>query len=189
MAAMMRLIGTTFCAAALALVAPLVTLMAPPVSAQTSAGTSARPLIASGSSTVYPLLTDIAQRFQARNAGAAIEVRSGGSGKGIADLRAEVADIAMISRPIAENERDLFAFPLARDGAAIVVNRANTVKGINSRQLTDLLTGNITDWKQLGGRAGTVRLAWRTEGQGIPDLLLQHLKLKSEQIQKHATFF
>jgi phosphate transport system substrate-binding protein len=63
------------------------------------------------------------------------------------------------------------------------------VGNITSRQLTDILTGRITDWKQLGGRSGLIRVAWRTEGQGIPDLLLQQLKLRNEQVHSHALFF
>lgn len=142
-----------------------------------------------GSSTVYPLMTDIVWRFERLNQGVSIEVRSGGSGKGIADLRGGVSDIAMVSRQLIDNERDLFAFPLCRDGAAIVVHRSNRLKGLSSRQLSALLTGNITDWKQLGARPGAIRLVWRTAGQAIPELILEHLKLKPEQIRSYTTVF
>jgi phosphate transport system substrate-binding protein len=158
--------------------------------AQTSPGAPpARPILVTGSSTVSPLVTDIARRFERLNPGITVDVQSGGSGRGIADLRADATDIAMVSRPLAESERDLFAFPLCRDGAAIVVHRSNPLQALSSRQLMELLTGGITDWKQLGVRPGPIRLAWRTEGQAIPELLLQHLKLKPEQIRSHATFF
>ena len=164
--------------------------IAPVALPQTPGGAPpSRPIVVSGSSTVHPLVTDIARRFERVNPGIRIEVHSGGSGRGIADLRGDATDIAMVSRPLAENERDLFAFPLCRDGAVIVVHRSNPLQRLSSRQLAELLTGGITDWKQLGARAGPVRLAWRSEGQAIPDLLLQHLKLKPEQIRSHATFF
>jgi len=150
---------------------------------------NAQKLLLTGSSTIYPLMTDIARRFEGLNPGVSIDVRSGGSGKGIADLRAGAADIAMVSRLLAANERDLFVFSLCRDGAAIVVHRSNPLKGMSARQLSDLLTGRITDWKQLGGRPGAIDLAWRAEGQAIPELILQHLRLKPEQIRSHAVFF
>jgi len=150
---------------------------------------AAQTLVVSGSSTVYPLMTDIAQRFQSLNPGVKIDVRSGGSGKGIADLRAGASDIAMVSRQLAGNERDLFPFSLCRDGAAIVVHRSNPVKGLSRRQLSDLLTGKLTDWQQLGGRPGAIDLVWRAEGQAIPELILQHLKLKPEQVRGHITIF
>ena len=145
-------------------------------------------IIVSGSSTISPLISDIARRFESVNPGTAIEVRAHGSGKGVAELRDEVSDIAMVSRLLASNERDLFAYPICRDGAAVVVHATNPVKGLSSRQLSDVLTGAITDWKQLGGRPGPIRLAWRTEGQVIPELILQHLKLKSGEVRSQATF-
>jgi phosphate transport system substrate-binding protein len=160
-----------------------------PFAADAQTSTGARPIVVTGSSTMVPLMTDIARRFESGHPGIAIEVRSGGSGKGIADLRSEAADLAMVSRPLAVQERDLFAFPLCRDGAAIVVHAGNSVNGLNARQLRELLTGEVRDWKQLGARPGAVRLAWRTEGQAIPELLLQHLKMKPEQVRSHATFF
>ena len=165
----------------------LQTLVAAPLPAQPAP--SATPIIVAGSSTVAPLMADIAKRFERSNAGIAVQIRTVGSGKGIADLRSGHCDIAMVSRPIAESERDLFAYPLSRDGAAMVVHRSNPVKGISAKQLTDVLTGAITNWKQLGGRDAPIRVAWRTEGQGIPELLLQQLRLKNEQIRSHALFF
>jgi phosphate transport system substrate-binding protein len=159
--------------------------------AQTSADTGSKPktLVVTGSSTVYPLMTDIVGRFEGLNPGVSIDVRSVGSGQGIADLRGGVADIAMVARQLADNERDLFSFPLCRDGAAIVVHGSNPLKGLSSRQFAQLLTGKITDWKQLGGRAGAIKLAWRTEHQAIPELVLQRLKLEPGQVRSHATFF
>ena len=150
---------------------------------------NAQKLVVTGSSTIYPLMTDIARRFEALNPGVTIDVRSGGSGRGVADLRAGASDVAMVSRQLAANERDLFAFSLCRDGAAIVVHRSNRLKGMSRRQLSDILTGKITDWKQVGARPGAIDLAWRAEGQAIPELILQHLRLKPEQIRSHTTIF
>jgi phosphate transport system substrate-binding protein len=169
----------------------LLLLLSPMAGAQTASGAKlpTKQLVITGSSTVYPLMTDIILRFERLNPGASVDIRSVGSGQGIADLRGGASDIAMVSRQLADNERDLFTFPLCRDGAAIVVHGSNPVKGLSSHQLADLLTGNITDWKELGGRPGAIKLAWRTEHQAIPELVLQHLKLKPEQVRSHATFF
>ena len=164
-----------------AAVLALLLLVSPLAGAQT--------IVITGSSTIFPLMTDIAQRFQSLNPGVTIDLRSGGSGKGIADLRGGASDIAMLSRQLAGNERDLFAFSLCRDGAAIVVHHSNSLKGLSRRQLSDLLTGKVTDWKQLGGRPGAIDLVWRAEGQAIPELILQHLKLKPGQVRGHVTIF
>jgi phosphate transport system substrate-binding protein len=185
---MLRLITVTLRSVALAglLLAPA---LAGAQKAGGTASSSQKPIVVAGSSTVYPLMLEIVQRFKRANPRASIEVRSGGSAKGIADLRGGGAEIAMVSRQLLDNERDLFAFPLCRDGAAIVVHRSNPLKGLSSQQLTDLLTGKVADWKELGGHPGAVRLAWRAKGQAIPDLIQEHLKLKPEQIRGHATIF
>lgn len=149
------------------------------------AGAQQKTLVITGSTTVYPLMQEIVQRFTRLNSGLSIDLSSGGSGKGIADLRTGVSDIAMVSRQLADNERDLFAYPLCRDGAAIVVHSSNPLKGLSSRQLSQILTGKITDWKQLGAPPGAIKLAWREEGQAIPELIQQQLKLKPEQIRSH----
>ena len=148
-----------------------------------------KPLVVSGSSTIYPLMMDIARRFESLNPGVSIRVRSVGSGKGISELRAKASDIAMLSRQLVDNERDLFSFPLCRDGAAIVVHRTNPLKGMRRQQLSALLTGKVTDWKELGGRPGAIRLAWRQEDQAIPEMILRHLKLKHGQVRGHRIFF
>ena len=90
-----------------------------PGSAQGSAAKSvlAGKLVITGSSTMAPLVSEIAQRFTKLHPGVEVEVRSGGSGKGISDLHAGASSIAMASRPLLDAERDLFAVPIARDGA------------------------------------------------------------------------
>ncbi len=159
------------------------------VAAQTGTNAPARAqsLILAGSTTISPLVAEIARRFEGLNPGVRIEVRPGSSGKGLADLRAKAADIAMVARPLTARERDLFAFPLCRDGAAIIVHRSNPVKGLNRRQLTEVLTGQVVDWKQLAAHSGVIKLAWRSGGGAISDVLLEHLKLKPEQVRIYST--
>ena len=146
-------------------------------------------LVVAGSVTMYPLMTDIARRFEGLNPGVSIEVRSVGSGQGLVDLREGISDIAMLSRQLVGKERDLFSFGLCRDGAAIVVHRSNPLKGLSRQQLADVLTGKITDWKELGGRPGAIRVVWRHETHAIPELIVRHLKLNPEQIRSHKVIF
>ena len=100
---------------------------------------------------------------------------------GLADLRAGKTDIAMLSRALLHAERDLFAFPIARDGVAVIVHRDNPVKGIDTRQLADLLTGKLDNWKALGGRDTRVDFAWR-RGHGSVELVLSRIGLTREQL-------
>jgi phosphate transport system substrate-binding protein len=138
----------------------------------------------SGSSTVAPLISDIARRFESTHTDIKIEVQSVGSAKGIADLRAGACDIALISRPLLDNERELFYFPIARDGVAVIVHRDNRVKDVTAEQLTSILIGRITNWKALGGRDAPINLIGRGKGQGSTEIILSHLHLKIEQFRR-----
>jgi phosphate transport system substrate-binding protein len=145
-----------------------------------SAATPAK-LVVSGAETLAPLISDIARRFEATNPGVKVEVRPSGSGKGISDVRAGYADVGMVARALLGNEHDLFAYPVARDGVAVLVHRENPVKGLETRQLADLLTGKLTNWKSVGGRDASIDLAL-PRGQGSFELILQRLALKRDQV-------
>jgi phosphate transport system substrate-binding protein len=131
-------------------------------------------------------MTDVAQRFEHLHPGVKIELRSSGSGKGIAEVRAGTCDVGMLSRAPFANERDLFGYPIARDGLAVVVHRENPIKGVTTRQLTGILTGQLVNWKQLGGHDAPIRLAWRTQGHGSVELILEKLNLRREQVVPHT---
>jgi phosphate transport system substrate-binding protein len=144
-------------------------------------------LTVSGSSLLAPLMNDVSRRFEAQHQGIAIDIRRVGSARAVAEVRTGACDIAMLSRGALDSERNLFLFPIARDGVAVIVHRTNPLKNVTDRQLTDILTGKLTNWKSLGGRDAPVHLGWRTSGQGSVELILDHLDLKREQIGRHTT--
>ena len=139
-----------------------------------------------GSSLLFPMVSDMARRFERGHAAVKIDVRLDGSGKAVSDLRAGAVDIGMVSRALLDNERDLYAFHVARDGIAVVVHRSNPINNVNTPQLRALLTGTLSKWRELGGHDTPVELAWRSKGQGSVEFILQHVKLKREQIGPHT---
>jgi phosphate transport system substrate-binding protein len=146
-------------------------------------------LTLSGAFLLQPLMADVGRRFESLHPGVKIDVRSGGTPKGVADLRSGAADIGMVSRALLENERDLFAFHVARDGLALVVHRDNSIKNMDHGQVRELLAGRAANWKELGGRDAPVELAWRSNGQGSVEFVFEHFKLKREQIGPHTNVF
>ena len=84
----------------------------------------------------------------------------GGSGTGIAALLNGTVDIANASRQISADEsRQAQAngikpeeFVIARDAIAVIVNPANPVSRLTLQQISDLYSGKVNDWKQLGGQ-------------------------------------
>ena len=169
-------------------VAVLVLLAAVASNAQLppTAGAPSATLVVTGSTTLLPLVSEIARRFERLHPGVKVDVQGGGSGKGIADLRKPGTDLAMVSRPLLDAERDLYAFPIVRDGVAVIVHPSNPVKSISSQQLKDVISGRMTSWKALGARDAPVALGWRGKGQGSTETVLDHLHLAAEPIAPHT---
>ena len=100
----------------------------------------------------------------------AVEIFAHGSGTSFKDLAARKADIAMSSSPIKPKERrSLIPFfgdlasekneiVVGSDGLAIIVHRANPIASLTTKQIAGLLSGDITDWSQVGGYAGPVNV-------------------------------
>ena len=140
-------------------------------------------LLLTGSSTMGPLVIDIAKRFSARHPRVKIEVQGGGSGRGIDDARAGKASIGMASRALGEKERDLRGYSVGRDGIAVIVNKANPVTDLSEAQVRAVLTGRISDWGRIGGRPGPIVFIGRTPGRGSTEVITHFLKVKEEQLQ------
>lgn len=131
-----------------------------------------------GSETMRAAVTTCAADFMSRNPQADIVVKGGGSGHGVAALLHGIVDIGMTSRDLSRRERDYAASKnieiavaeLARDGIAIVVNRANAITALDIRQLHDIYSGKTRNWRDLeGGDADIVAYA-RAEGSGTASL-------------------
>src|SRR5215831_3313736 len=91
-------------------------------------------IVLSGSSTMAPLIAAIAQRFQLSHPGVQIEVKTGGSDRGVSDARSGLADVGMVSRILRKNEEDLLGFPVARDGICLLVYKANPIPALSKQQ-------------------------------------------------------
>ena len=140
-------------------------------------------LLLTGSSTMAPLVTEIARRFQTLHPGARVEVQMGGSGRGIADARQGKADIGMASRALTEKERDLQGFPIARDGVALVVHKTNPVQSLTDRQVVDIYSGKITNWKQLGGHEAPILVVKAEAGRSSSELFIHYFGIGYDDIK------
>ena len=82
-------------------------------------------------------------------------------------LRAEgLADIGTCSRELTANKaRQFTRFEIARDGLALVVNLANPINGLTMDQVRRLFSGEITNWKEVGGSDEPVRIVSREGGK------------------------
>lgn len=130
-----------------------------------------------------PLMTEIGKQFHARNPGVEIEVQMGGSGRGLADARAGKADIGMASRALTDKETDLFAFTIGRDGVAIILHKDNPVPALSKQQVSDIFTGRIANWKDVGGRDAAITVFAASTMGGSTELFLDYFQIPLADIK------
>lgn len=143
-------------------------------------------LVITGSSTVAPLVSEIGKRFESLHPGVRVDVQTGGSSRGIADARQGLTDIGMVSRAMKDEEKDLHAFPVARDGVGLILHRENQVRALTDEHVVAIYTGKITNWKDLGGKDAPIIVVNKAEGRSTLEVFLHHFKLRSTDIKAHV---
>ncbi|KNY26388.1 substrate-binding domain-containing protein [Pseudobacteroides cellulosolvens] len=133
-----------------------------------------------------------------------IEIYSHGSGTAFKEFELAACDIGMTSRKINEKEisklkaiglGDLSTvkseFIIALDGISIIVNKNNPINHLSVEQISDIFSGKITNWSQLGGKDGKIRVFTRDENSGTYDtfknLILNNKALLSAAVWIEST--
>lgn len=140
-------------------------------------------LTLTGSSTIAPLIGEIAKRYEAAHPNVRIDVQTGGSSRGISDARSGLADIGMASRALKAEESDLTGTPIARDGIGLIVHADNPVTALGDDQVVAIYTGAVTNWKAVGGKDAPITVINKADGRSTLELFLNYFKLKPEQIK------
>jgi phosphate transport system substrate-binding protein len=124
-----------------------------------------------GSDTIVNLALAWAEQYQKENPNVRISVTGGGSGTGIAALINGTVDIANASRKIKpeevqeaeKNGVEPVEIVIAKDAIAVIVNMENPVNQLTLQQISDIYSGKIDDWSQVGGeQRPIVRLSRET---------------------------
>jgi phosphate transport system substrate-binding protein len=148
-----------------------------------SAGSAAKTIESKGSDTLVNLALAWAEEYAREHPEVRISVTGGGSGTGIAALVNGTADIANASREMkAEEIRSAKAngitpveFVVARDAIAVVVNPSNPVSALTLRQISDIYTGKITNWREVGGESRPIVLLSRESNSGTYVYVLENV--------------
>lgn len=103
----------------------------------------------SGSSSVYPLIEELAAQYETENPNAEIEINKTDSSNGIKNVEQDIAHIAMSSLELTEEElAGKTQVPVAKDGIAVIVNIHNPIKDMTMEQLRNIYTGSLSVWKE-----------------------------------------
>ena len=132
-----------------------------------------------------------AEKYQSLHPEINISVTGGGSGTGIAALANSTVDIANASRAIKPEEEEAMPaggrpieFVVARDAIAVIVNPNNPVSALTLQQISDIYSGKISNWKEVGGDdLQIVRLSRETNSGTHVYFLEQVLRLGEKENQ------
>jgi phosphate transport system substrate-binding protein len=140
-----------------------------------------------GSSTIAPILAQVAEDLHAADPALVIDVETGGSSRGIADARAGQCDVGMASRDLTpEESAGLVVERVAHDGIAMIVNSANPLAAVTREQVVAVYRGLVADWSELGGGAGEITVVNKAEGRATLTVFLEHFGLKNSEIRADA---
>lgn len=136
-----------------------------------------------GSSTIAPLAAELAQKLESKNPKLRINVQTGGSSRGLADIRQGMSDIGMVSRKLKAKENDVVSHLLAKDGVSIIVYKNNPITELTIEEIKSIYLGKITNWKELNGQDEKITVIHKAEGRSTLEVFLHFFKLKNTLIK------
>lgn len=124
-----------------------------------------------GSTSMEKVIGALGESFMEANSGTTFTYNPTGSGSGIQAVSEGRCDIGLSSRALKDDEKasGLKETTLALDGIAIIVNPQNPVKDLSLEQIAKIYTGEITNWKDVGGEDAEIVLIGREAGSGTRD--------------------
>ena len=124
-----------------------------------------------GSTSMEKVIGALGESFMAANGGVTVNYNPTGSGSGITAVQEGTCDIGLSSRALKDEEKaaGLKETVLAYDGIAIIVHPDNPVSDLTLEQIAKLYTGEITNWKDVGGNDAEVVLIGREAASGTRD--------------------
>lgn len=139
----------------------------------------------SGSTSVGPLAEKLAFEFE-KNNDVKIEINQIGSSAGITNAISGVSEIGMSSRDLKQEEIDsgLQETIIAYDGIVVVTHPTNQVKNLSLEQVKKIFTGEVTNWKALGGDDMEIVVVSREDGSGSRDAFQEIVDYSSGELVK-----
>lgn len=147
-----------------------------------------------GSDTMVQLAQRWAEAFMGADKEVSVQVTGGGSGTGVSALINGTTDICMSSRPMKDKEKEQMLakykstgveVTVARDGLTVYLNESNPVKELTMEQIKKIYLGEITNWKEVGGKNATILLYSRENNSGTYVFFKEHV-LENKDFAQNA---
>ena len=139
--------------------------------ALTGCGAKTGTVATDGSTSMEKVIGALGEAFMEKNEGDTFTYNPTGSGSGIQAVAEGRCDIGLSSRNLKEEEtaKGLKATVLAYDGIAIIVNPQNAVNDLSVETIAQIYTGQIKNWKEVGGADAEIVRIGREAGSGTRD--------------------
>ncbi len=132
-----------------------------------------------GSGGMIPLVTELAKAYTAGNKNVAVEVnqKSIQSAGGITSAAQGKIEIGMVNRPLTDEEKNLGlqVFEIARVGVVIGVNKGVPAREISSENLCKIYSGQIKNWKDLGGGQEAILALTKSDKDGVKETVRKNI--------------
>lgn len=152
-----------------------------PAAAEAPAATELSGKVTTGGSTsMEKVIGALQESFMEQNGGVDVTYDPTGSGAGITGAQEGSLDIGLSSRALKDGETGVSATVIALDGIGIIVNNANTVEDLTTDQIAAIATGEVTNWKEVGGPDAEIVMIGREAGSGTRDGFESILKVSDQ---------
>lgn len=122
-----------------------------------------------GSTSMEKVIGALSEQYMADHKGVKVTYDATGSGAGIEAVKNGTCDIGLASRKLKDSETGLTVTTLAYDGIAVIVNAACGATDLTVAQITEVFSGEITNWNELGGEDLEIACIGRESGSGTRD--------------------
>lgn len=137
----------------------------------------------SGASTIQPILESIRLLFEEQT-GRTVDLQGGGSGVGLRDAISGESDVGMVSRALSPAEKEQIAHAtIGMDALVVIVNTRNPLNETTKQDIIRIFTGEVTNWKELGGADQPIVLISKEVGRSTLDLFEGYSGLQSPMRQ------
>ena len=137
-------------------------------------GTEERTLTIAGSSTLLPMNQECARILMEGNPNLRISVSGGGSGHGVMAVGSDEVDIGAASRDIKSKEMEMYPdikqVGVGTDSVAIILHSSNSATELSMEEASKIFSGEIKNWKEVGGSDAEIHVVTREEGSGTRDV-------------------
>ena len=134
-------------------------------------GSKEKTVATDGSTSMEKVIGALGEAFEGENSGVTFTYNPTGSGTGITAVSEGRCDIGLSSRALKDEEsaKGLKDTILAYDGIAVIVNKNNPVSDLSIETIAEIYTGEITNWKDVGGNDAEIVLIGREANSGTRD--------------------